>query len=89
MSDMSSSEKPEFCLPNLRGSTTFCVARGVQLRSPVIDGKEAPTWLRGLRVFVGVHGRESGRPSPAASPPSASEPLEFTARPLHETMRYG
>ena len=30
MSEMSSSEKPEFCWPNRLGSTTFCVAARIQ-----------------------------------------------------------
>lgn len=42
MSEMSSSEKPEACLPRRRGSTMFCVA--TQGRSVLRPWAEAWTW---------------------------------------------
>ena len=44
MSDMSSSEKPEFCLPNRRGSRTFWVANGTR---GLVEGTEE---VRGVLV---------------------------------------
>lgn len=32
MSDMSSSEKPEFCFPSRRGSSAVCVAKEERIR---------------------------------------------------------
>ena len=69
MSDMSSSEKPEFCLPNLRGSTTFCVAVEVSWGAFEYETKlwtNLAVWVESLHrdPFVAkLAGRASSEPA--------------------------
>ena len=58
MSEMSSSEKPEFCLPRVLGSTMFCVAatRSGQHSSNHARGKDG-----GGATGTGTRGTETRR----------------------------
>ena len=55
MSEMSSSEKPEFCFPSRRGSRTFCVAEEGEKEGGVVSGRnQAGSRSHGKRGTVGL-----------------------------------
>lgn len=75
MSESSSSEKPEFCLPRRRGSRTFWVAATVQSQRGLphqgwVVVLLVQTLLGRFCVCIGIHWVEAGASWPLLGPGS-------------------